>query len=287
MSLLQSFAKLKNTVHKYRNYVVKPRLLKNDKVATEFVSRIVGYLDAFNDLLRHQPTSVRDAFWIEHVANICVIHDSLVGKFAKTFTIRQDIDQALRNPINQLFGLFSKRPSFGYLPTVLFNEFCKGITYFDNEDIHERPSYHRDASCGSATKTAIEKFSIQTKDTPEEVIRKKAAVRLCYIERLIYDDIYRTILYSQDISHLFEKQTMDRLHSEYFPSDNITVKLIYNDVVFPVVLSVTTVNSTNGSTTIETYAKPWKGTTVKCTKIMGEKCYNKTQEFSKKEEWGQ
>ena len=283
MSLATSFTFLKKAVLKYRDYVVKPRLLNHDSVATEFVDRIVVFLNAFNVALRRQPEPSREEFWTKNVANVSVIHDTLVGKFAKTFTIRADIDK-LRTAINQMFGLFHKRPSFSFLPTILFNEFCKGITYFQNEVVIERPSYHRDASCGESDKTAMDKFTILATDAPGEAIRKKTAVRLCYIERLVYDALYSKILYAQDLSHLFEKQIMDHLHLHYFPNETISIEITYDCVILPVALTVKTMNH-NGLPTIEKFTKPWTSSIVRCEKTEAGKLYVKTQSFVQEEAW--
>jgi hypothetical protein len=61
--------------------------------------------------------------------------------------------------------------------TKLFNEFIKGVTFFHNEIDYRynrvpKPLYHRNLCCGSDNSPILN-------------------VEKCYIERLIYDDIYK------------------------------------------------------------------------------------------------
>jgi hypothetical protein len=247
--------------------------------------RIIACIKQVVGIARLQTKPTLDTFWDQQVGNFCVIHDTLAGQnFAKAI-LNNNERNAFRTELNNVFGVFHRRPSFIQLPTMLFNEFCKGITYFDNELIVERPSYHRDASCGSKTDNVSKKFKIKSTDTLAEANRKKAAVRLCYIERLIYDAIYSKILYTQDTRHLVEKQAMDRLHHEYFPTENISIEITYNDVVFPVGLTITTTSYSHNHTIIERYTKPWNTTIVTCEKREDDRFYNKTQEFRGEATW--
>jgi hypothetical protein len=247
MSLTSEFLRLKELVHKYRD----------DRLSSHYQNGpIIACIAQVVAIAMRQPQVTLDSFWDQHVGNMCVIHDTLAGKhFAKEFLSKDERD-VFRMEVNRLLSVFRRRPSFLELPTAVFNEFCKGITYFDNELRVECPAF-----------------------------ADKATVRLCYIERLIYDAIYSQILYKQDTSHLVEKQAMDRLQQDYFPTENISIEIAYNDVVFPVGLTITSTSYKHSHVVIEKYTKPWNTTTVACEKKEDGRFYRKTQDFHGKTEW--
>lgn len=83
--------------------------------------------------------------------------------------------------------------------TTIFNEFLKGITYFNNQIPNSgQPIYHRPAiSCPS--RGNINEECINTNTAP----MKSKNIRLCYIERLIYDELWSKMIFSpQDIRHI-------------------------------------------------------------------------------------
>jgi hypothetical protein len=73
--------------------------------------------------------------------------------------------------------------------TILFENYIKGITYFSNEKENKNqiPIYHRASSCGNKKKNFRD--LLKNNLINEEI--KKSHIKKCYLERLIYDDMYR------------------------------------------------------------------------------------------------
>ena len=124
------------------------------------------------------------------------------------------------------------------LITNIFTNFVKGITYFESEFQQSRyPIYHRNASCGSTNQTSDEKF-IKTLYGPD----KSLYVRRCYIERKIYDIIYKRFFNYQDIGHLHELKIVEQYYDTYFPNENLKIKLIFDPIktLYPFILKLET-----------------------------------------------
>ena len=58
-------------------------------------------------------------------------------------------------------------------------------------------------------------------------------VRNCYIERLVYDNIYTNTFYRQDLGHLVELKSMEQMHDSYYKNESIGIKIRYRDEVYP------------------------------------------------------
>jgi hypothetical protein len=108
--------------------------------------------------------------------------------------------------------------------TKLFNDFIKGITYFQSENIYDinQPVYHRVGSCvkkGLPNRNCIQ----NTNNTIPDEIEK------CYLERLIYDLMWLEILQlQQNKSHQdWLKNTQDA-YLTCFPNCSITVEIDFN-----------------------------------------------------------
>lgn len=112
------------------------------------------------------------------------------------------------------------------LITEIFTNFVRGITYFKSEFQDFRyPIYHRNASCGSTNQTSDEKF-VKTLYGPD----KSLYVQRCYIERKIYDKIYKRFFNYQDIGHLHELKIVEQYYDTYFPNDNLKITLIFDPI---------------------------------------------------------
>ena len=76
--------------------------------------------------------------------------------------------------------------------TRIFGEFVKGMTYFKNEEYNlEKPVYHRLMSCGDGSLAFRRMYQQCKNDTSKRRIAKRR-IETCYIERLIYDQLYKT-----------------------------------------------------------------------------------------------
>jgi hypothetical protein len=194
--------------------------------------------------------------------------------------------------------------------TKLFNEFIKGITFFHNEidypfNMVPQPLYHRNVCCGAA-------------DGPITNVEK------CFIERMIYDDIYKkfgihfpeTLNINDnrnfpDFDNRFFQRRQDNGHENwlfnvvkqlYFTShsDVDKIELEVNkdiDSNIPLTLSIKKIFK-NGKYVEDYYEKTYKVTmylnqvyeeNVKCkrsdTTSGNTKLYSKTQTFEKEAMW--
>jgi hypothetical protein len=224
----------------------------------------------------------------EHIAYLYKIHDVLIGKIAlhyldlsQTKALQKPHDTVLRSALKiESFDAF-----FAHLPTGMFNEFTKGITYFSVDENVGNPIYHRDNSCGDKNKNTQEKFEENISNSALSSLRKKHITRKCYIERMIYDNIYTHVFHFQDLGHLLELRKMERLHDTYYKDESLFIHVTYDDnFVFPEKLRIV-IGKKDGKTVIEEYAKKKNNKKVYCTKWENNINYDKIQSFEKEEPW--
>jgi len=193
-----------------------------------------------------------------HQVVLYKIYDVFLGTTAKLYNKSSDI-QEYRGSIDKLFNTLNIKPKsyFNYLPTRIFNQFVRGITYFDDENPTENPVYHRDASCKSSSMNIDAKFS---KPSSKELLKK------CYIERKIYNVLYQHFLHEQEVRHLKELYLVERYFQQYFPNISINVSIMYEDNYYPYKCVIITLDNDKVIST-ETYTKkPWNRETVLCEK---------------------
>jgi hypothetical protein len=214
------------------------------------------------------------------------IHTVLVGHFISNG--HKDLVQLFRSPHDMIFGSMDiKRPGakFRRLPTKVFTEFIKGITFFAalRDPVRENPVYHRMSSCGTGELTIADKFRRVRGYSEESAYVNREHVRRCYIERLIYNDIYENILYVQDHGHLRELKEMERLYQDLYPTSNLSVKVGHFEGtprIFPTSLRIT-----DGNTYTEDYRKDLNSNIVRCSKVENGQSYHKFQTFEAETPW--
>lgn len=127
--------------------------------------------------------------------------------------------------------------------TVLFQNFIKGITYFahENDESNPRPIYHRLYSCGLQTPAdyRLGNLVCLSSLSKEEVNRRRALIERCYIERLIYNELYKheSLHFpctgiqelSQDKGHIFRLDLTRQDFETCFPNTRILVHVEYHD----------------------------------------------------------
>jgi hypothetical protein len=122
----------------------------------------------------------------------------------------------------------------GKLPTLctpIFENFIIGITKFtDAKQERAFPSYHRSESCGpyeenqrfrQSNKNCLKK-NISTK----EIQRRKAIAERCFLERLIYDEIYKQCCChteTQDKGHITAIKQSQEDYMGCYPGQDIKV----------------------------------------------------------------
>ena len=132
--------------------------------------------------------------------------------------------------------------------TYIFEKFIKGITYFKKEYEPVVPIYHRLYSCGPYEDTYRLGNLVCTYNLSRAQLNKrKALIERCYIERLIYNELFvHESLYfpekgfdehNQDEGHLFRMDLTLKDFQTCFPNTIIKVKIDYEDS-FPYKLEI-------------------------------------------------
>ena len=117
--------------------------------------------------------------------------------------------------------------------TSLFNNFIKGITYLSGQQPFDlnQPAYHRKESC---TKRGSKNTECLASNTASTRLKKQQEIRNCYIERLIYDDIWTTLIHSsQDINHINWLEETRKAYKKCFPDNELSCKVEYTDNNIP------------------------------------------------------
>lgn len=147
--------------------------------------------------------------------------------------------------------------------TELFENFIKGITYFSNEIYDARPIYHRLYSCGPYEDSYRLGNLVCTDELDKkELARRRPLIERCYIERLIYDELWKkealffpsigTQESSQDSGHMFRLELTKKDYNGCFPDTDISINIKYNDNM-PVCLVIT--RKIGNGVTLLTYKK--------------------------------
>ena len=165
------------------------------------------------------------------------------------------------------------RKKFARIPTWLVTEFCKGITYFNNNTgIDAVPFYHRDTSCGPLSRNNL---------------TNKIFLRNCYIERKIYDLIYSRVFYEQDLGHLVELNKVERLYDDKYHKEDLKIHVKMPDGVHPVCLELEWYQ--RDVLIKESYHKTFGKKLVTCKREVFEnnskKSFEKTQTFDQETSW--
>jgi hypothetical protein len=147
--------------------------------------------------------------------------------------------------------------------TRMFEEFIKGITFFaGEEDPQQRsPIYHRLVSCGPGTQSFRNAF-LMCKNEMDPANRDEVKMRItkCYIERLIYDAIYKENELAfgeanadQDDGHVnWLRQTKHDFRT-CFPGLNLKVEVTF-DQHMPIQLILTRLQNKK-QTSVERYLR--------------------------------
>lgn len=133
-----------------------------------------------------------------------------------------------------------------YIPlgiTFVFEEFIKGITYFSNEMENKKkiPIYHRSASCGNSNEEFKKKYlECYNQDLPEDIELKKKHISKCYLERLIYDNMYKNLTlhymtnllnqnHHQDNGHKYQLTERGKKFNSCFVGIDLKIEILYDN----------------------------------------------------------
>lgn len=126
-----------------------------------------------------------------------------------------------------------------------FLQFIQGITLFENEDDPNpgKPAYHRQTSCGPNRATEayhLANINCSQHVNLEDLFRKRRNSWNCYVERRIYDDMYKTILniYEQNFGYRLQLRHIENNNFEscfpllYF--NFIQIMVLWNSEFIPI-----------------------------------------------------
>jgi hypothetical protein len=180
--------------------------------------------------------------------------------------------------------------------TILFENFIKGITFFSNEIETTQPIYHRLYSCGPYDNNHRLGNLICTDNLSKtELKRRRPLIERCYIERLIYNELFiKESLHfpisgtqdnKQDIQHLFRMDLTETDFKTCFPDTSIKVEIDYEDnFPYKLIIIKTHKNIQTKLTYIKTYGiinnnnKIYEDL-INCIKEENDKIYVKTCKF--------
>lgn len=172
--------------------------------------------------------------------------------------------------------------------TKIFNEFIKGITYFDGEHLYNlhQPYYHRIASCPPEKNPNMKCKNTNNNSTVKD---KSKQIEKCYLERLIYDHIWTYIMRSnQNVAHVSWLDDTQKSFKTCFPDTDISIEIEYSNDV-PIFLSVRKQSGENEI--IETYEKSYdiQNQTyvyfVACYKVENDIVSRKLSSFTHNVDW--
>ena len=132
--------------------------------------------------------------------------------------------------------------------TLIFKEFVKGITYFKYQESGyiKDPVYHRLFSCGDGSHSFRNTFNRCSLKKNRKDVSKR--IKTCFVERLIYENIYLRYLFVLNNNAYHIKKTQDQGHTNWLKQTNndfntcfkgvyIKIKIKYSNL-FPIHLMI-------------------------------------------------
>lgn len=176
------FNKLFSCVITLKNDLKVPRAF--NAILDQHVLTITSHFNSVNSI--YDMNNDYNKFQERRIGEIYIIYDTTVGIFAQNYSNRTYI-MRFRPVVDKFIQTKLKLKNldkiFRTIPTKIFTEFCKGITYFNNEVQKDKwPIYHRNVSCGNSGLNANIKFKITNNNVFQTVARKKSYLKRCYLE---------------------------------------------------------------------------------------------------------
>lgn len=142
--------------------------------------------------------------------------------------------------------------------TRMFDHFIRGITYFEKEKQADvMPIYHRLFSCGKGNDAFRKTYLVCDEGiTNADKKKKQARIRKCYLERLIYDEMYahETVEAAQDPQHLFRLNLTREDFKSCFKGRDIRVGIAW-DAGMPIKLTVSHLDGRGEPDYVESFTK--------------------------------
>ena len=186
-----------------------------------------------------------------------------------------------------------EEPATSRRVTSAFNKFVQGITYFHHESFYtwgvmRDPLYHRNGSCSKKGTSNFTCNGVVNRST-----RRSNAhlIETCYIERLIYDQLWQQINQTQqDGPHLRWLLDTQREYASCHPNMTLFVHLEFFDDQIPVGLHIHR-HLDGDAFSHEYYSKLYDPSTgeyeefVQCIKVRGSQRFTKNSHFTHKGSW--
>lgn len=245
-----------NNVHKERikfyNKSVNTKISNGKQFTIIDISEFIASLKTLAILIKKHKNIDHDVFIKQNLEKFKYLKNTLVGDDRVFFNkyYDSDVQNKLTNYYNKIIipinynTIITKKEKF---ITKTFTHFISGITFFKNENQELRwPVYHRDKSCGTNRLTSDYKFKKTLfGPNPNKIIEK------CYIERTIYDILYKHIIGVQDFGHMVEYKVVSNFYQNSFPH-YIDINLDYESDIYPTRLTIK-VKSSSTNRLIERY----------------------------------
>lgn len=199
----------------------------NEKMPGTTFDDVSSALQSFSDMVYEVPSSrlspVIDEYY-EPFKSIKNEVDSLIRN-----TTNQSEKQHLICYRNQVF--LSKLKDIKYVEqakdaTVVFNNFMKGITFFDNQLPYESrsPVYHRPGSCTKRN----EPNQVCSQGNGSNLSHSQH-IETCFVERLVYDAIWNEMyLTQQNKEHMERLENTRQAYLSCFPNQSLQVEVEFN-----------------------------------------------------------
>jgi hypothetical protein len=185
------------------------------------------FINSLNDFIRIiRPTDDYEDFIKLNLDKFKLLKRILIGQDKEFYD--NSLNITLKNNFRTLYNRIIIPMKYNEITdfrivTKVFTNFVKGITYFQiEEQTYRWPIYHRNVSCGTNALTTEYKFK-KTMFGP----KKDKLVERCFIERTIYNILYKKILDSQNLGHLVEYSNITRIYQNYFPNVYIQIEIQY------------------------------------------------------------
>jgi hypothetical protein len=163
------------------------------------------------------------------------IRDAYYSELGRIRTTLQSMDPMPRSLFDKVYTKHLKMTGgFPMYVTRIFEDFIKGVTYFEHEqDPTAKPIYHRLYSCGPYADTHRTGNLVCTDMlNANELKRRRNLIERCYIERMIFNKIFKTeaLHFPQSGNAVIFRMDLTKEDFETcFPNTTIDIDVVYAD----------------------------------------------------------
>ena len=192
-----------------------PQLLANESLRLNNFLLIKDLFDKERIIIKYLDTIVKTWQYIDNNENVVIVYNK------KSTKLRALIDSVFKPLISPHKTVEKWLENY---TSEYFLHFIQGITLFQDypeSQAIEKPAYHRISSCGP--KNADDTYNLKNINCKnlidaKELFRRRRNSWNCYLERKIYDEMYKKILnkYEQNFGHRFQMKHIEVNNFESF-----------------------------------------------------------------------